>query len=319
MRFRREPAEELLGEFDGNRFGAVEDQAHRRQVVVLERLVAECLEAVAVAEVRRARDGDAPGGRPLEPEQGAAHEQVGGHQVLPDAGVHHHEVEADQAHVVRERHPAERDVLFAETRRLRRTLRVRQDVAVGEHHALGFAGRTRRELDERSLVGVQGCGCARPRNVVERVDQERARLERTPGFGLAEGGGIRCEAVAQLPVGVEERLAELLRDAQQLVLVLVADPDGDRHRHDAAVKAGPVRVDELLVARNVQDQVVARLGADTLQVKQDAERAPPQVRKLECLLGTFTLEVNDRAVAARAVIEHVRERLVLDHRCCILM
>ena len=36
-------------------------------------------------------------------------------------------------------------------------------------------------------------------------------------------------------------------------------------------------------------------------------------------LGTFTLEVNDRAVAARAVVEHVRERLVLDHRCCILM
>ncbi len=186
---------------------------------------------------------------------------------------------------------------------------------MGEHHAFGFARRTRRELDERRLVRAQACRCAGSRNVVERIDQERSRLERAPGFGLAEGGGIRREAVAKLLVGVEERLPELLRDAQQLVLVLVADADGDRHRHDAAVEAGPVRVDELLVARHVQDQVVARLRADTLQVEQDAERAPPQVRELERLLGTFALEVNDRAVAARAVVEHVRKRLVLDHRC----
>jgi len=69
----------------------------------------------------------------------------------------------------------------------------------------------------------------------------------------------------------------------------------------------------------LQDQVVARFRADPLQVKQDAERASPQVRELECLLGAFTLEVNDRAVAACTVVQHVRKRLVLDHRCRILM
>ena len=163
--------------------------------------------------------------------------------------------------------------------------------------------------------GTQVGRRAGSRNVVERVDQERARLERTPGFWLAEGGGVRREAVAELLVGVEKRLPELLRDAQQLVLVLVADADGDRHRHDAAVEAGPVRVDELLVARHVQDQVVAGLRADALQVEQDAQGPAAQVCELERLLGAFALEVNDRAIAARAVVEHVGERLVLDHRC----
>ena len=69
----------------------------------------------------------------------------------------------------------------------------------------------------------------------------------------------------------------------------------------------------------MQYHVVARLRADTLQVEQDAQRAAPQFRELERFLGPFALEINDRAVAARAVVEHVRERLVLDHRCCILM
>ena len=83
-------------------------------------------------------------------------------------------------------------------------------------------------------------------------------------------------------------------------------PDRHRHRHDAAVQAGPVGVDELLVARDVQDQVIAGAGADPLQVEQDAERAPAQVRESQRLLRAFALEVDDRAVAAGAVVEHVR-------------
>jgi hypothetical protein len=103
------------------------------------------------------------------------------------------------------------------------------------------------------------------------------------------------------------------------VLVLVADAHRDRHRHDAAVEAGPVRVDELFVAGDMQDKVVAWPGPDPLQVEQDAERAALEVRQPERPLRAFAFEVNDRAVAAGAVVEHRGERRVLDHRCSILM
>ena len=158
------------------------------------------------------------------------------------------------------------------------------------------------------------CGRAGSRDVVERVHQERARAERVPTRSGFRRRGKRCQAITQLLVGVKVRGAQLPRDAQQLVLVFVADADGDWHGHDAAVEAGPVGVDELLVARDVQDDVVARLRADALQVEQDAQGPPAQFGELEGLFGPFAFEVDDRAAAERAVVEHVGQRLVLDHR-----
>ncbi len=72
---------------------------------------------------------------------------------------------------------------------------------------------------------------------------------------------------------------ELARDAQQLVAVLVADADGDRHRHDAAEHGGPERVDELLVVVEQQDQLVAGLRAQLLQMEQDSQRALVQLAR----------------------------------------
>ena len=138
-------------------------------------------------------------------------------------------------------------------------------------------------------------------------------FERGPGLGLALGRRERREPLAQLAIGVEQRIAELFRDPQQLLLVLVADADGDRDRDDAAVQAGPVRVDELLVARHVQDQPVAGLRADALQVTQDAERAPAQVRQGQVLLRAFAFEIADRAGSAAAGVEHLGQGRVLDH------
>ena len=94
---------------------------------------------------------------------------------------------------------------------------------------------------------------------------------------LAGAARERADAVERLPVGVDERLAELLRDAQQLVLVLVADAERHRHGHDAAEHAGPERVEELLVVGEVDDELVAGLRAELLQVEQDAERALVQL------------------------------------------
>ena len=56
----------------------------------------------------------------------------------------HHDVHADQAHVVGQRHPGEIDVVLVPVRRLARAARVGEDVPVREHDALRFAGRARR-------------------------------------------------------------------------------------------------------------------------------------------------------------------------------
>jgi hypothetical protein len=94
---------------------------------------------------------------------------------------------------------------------------------VGQHHALGLAGRARRELDECRLVARQARRRALARDIVQQVDEERAGLERRPRLGLALRRGEGGEPLAQLAVGVEERVAELPGDAQQLLLVLVTD------------------------------------------------------------------------------------------------
>ena len=287
--------------------------------MIVERLVAERAQAMPVAEVRRTGQRHALLGGPLQPQQRSTHEQVGRHQVLAHAGIHHHQVEADQPHVVRERHPAERNVLLAEPGRLRRAFGIGQDVAVGQHHALGLAGGARRELDERRLPGHERRAGAGTRDVFERVDQESTRGERRPGVGFAGRRREGRQPVAQLPVGVEIRATELPRDAQQLVLVLVADAHRDGHGHDAAVQAGPVGIDELLVARHVQHEEVAGLCAEPLQVEQDAEGPLAQVGQLERLFSAFAFEIDDGAPAERAFVEHVRERRVLDHRYLVLV
>ena len=159
---------------------------------------------------------------------------------------------------MRQRHPAERDVVWSsKPRGLPRALGVREDVAVGQHDALRLAGRARRELDERRVVRRQLRRRAGARDVVELLDQERARLQRRPGLRLADGRRRMSRGARAASVRVQERRAELPRDAQQLVLVLVADADARPAPARCRRKAGPVRVDELLVAGDVQDQLVA--------------------------------------------------------------
>src|SRR5579863_5437087 len=85
------------------------------------------------------------------------------------------------------------------------------------------------------------------------------------------------EALQQSLLGIDIRSAQLARDAQQLAAVLVTEARGYRHRDDAAEHCRPEGVDELLVAGQEQDQLVARPGAEALQVMQDAERALVQL------------------------------------------
>ena len=71
----RQAREEFLAELDRNRLGAVEDQAHAREIEVAGRALAEHLEIVPVAEVRRAEDRRAllRGDREPQEQIGRAH------------------------------------------------------------------------------------------------------------------------------------------------------------------------------------------------------------------------------------------------------
>jgi len=57
------------------------------------------------------------------------------------------------------------------------------------------------------------------------------------------------------------------------------------------------------VARELVDGLRARLDAEgrALQVMEDAERTPPQLRQTQRFLGAFAFEITDRAVAAAAM------------------
>ena len=79
-----------------------------------------------------------------------------------------------------------------------------------------------------------------------------------------------ADPIERAALGIDERLAELARDAQQLVPVLVADTERYRHRDDAAEQCSPERIDELLVAAEKEDELVAAAGTETLQMMQDA-------------------------------------------------
>ncbi len=63
--------------------------------------------------------------------------------------------------------------------------------------------------------------------------------------------------------------------------MLVADADGDRHRHDAAQHRGPECDDETLVRLAEDDELVAGLHAPRLQRPQQCRGAIPQLGKAE--------------------------------------
>ena len=115
------------------------------------------------------------------------------------------------------------------------------------------------------------------------------------------------QAVEQRFFSVQPRVAEKVRDAQQLAPVFVADADGHRHRHDAAIEACPEGVDELLVVLAVQHHVVAGLHALRLQEVQDAERPIVQLAVPDDALIMLAKDVCKTAIALRAFVEHGSE------------
>ena len=91
--------------------------------------------------------------------------------------------------------------------------------------------------------------------------------------------------------------------------VFVADAGRDRHRHDAAEDAGPERVDEGFIARQEQQQAIARPRAEALQVMQDAQRTLVELAIAQHALATLALVVGDRAVGAAIRLQQLAQRV----------
>ena len=202
-------------------------------------------------------------------------------------------MKADQSHVVGQRHPGEADVIRRELCRFDHAACVGDDVAVRQHHAFRLAGRAGGELDERDIVRPRLIGLPRTRDVVQVIDQEGARAQARESSLLAGLGGESTDPLERAALGVDEGLAELARDAQELVTVLVADTEGDRHGHYPAEHRGPERIDELLVAAEKEDQLVAAARPEALQVMEDAERARIQLLVTDVAGVMLALEVSD--------------------------
>ena len=302
---------ELVAEVHRDRFGTVVDQADFGQVGVGEGTLTEHLEVMAVAEVRRARDRRAVAAGEGRPQQRPPDEQIRRHVIDLHAVAEHEQVKADQAHVVGERHPAQRDILRREARYAAGARAVGEDVAVGQDDALRLARRARRELDEGDVVGAGPDDAPGAADVVEFVNEEGAGLQRIEGGALADAGGERLQPVEVLAVRVQVRGAELARDAQELVPVLVADADRERHRHDAAGNGGPVAVQELLVVVQEDDQLVAASRSHALQVIEDARGALVELGVFDDPLLVLALEIMHGAWHAPVALESLGQGLVL--------
>ncbi|CAM3196892.1 Uncharacterised protein [Burkholderia gladioli] len=103
--------------------------------------LADALHAQVVGEVGRARMRDAIAADRVEPGERIAQERVGRHHHGMDAQVQHLQQAADQAHVVVRRQPGRADAVGVQRERGLDQLGVADQVAMGDHHALGRAGR----------------------------------------------------------------------------------------------------------------------------------------------------------------------------------
>ncbi len=149
---RRECREKLLAQLPGNRLGAVEYQLDAGQVEVGQALALKQLQKMLVAEIRRTQLRGAQLVGLAHPEQRSPDEHAGIHDRMIHADAEHAQVIADQAHVVRQRHPAQALVVLVPAGPLDDGANIGAQVPVRQHDAFRVARRTRRVLDECGVI-----------------------------------------------------------------------------------------------------------------------------------------------------------------------
>src|SRR5882724_4337368 len=128
-------------------------------------------------------------------------------------GREHHDVKADQTHVMGQRHPRQAVVALGQPGRHDGSLAVGNDVAVSQYDTLGFARGTGRELDESNIIGLRLVWLAGPRDVIQVVNEECPRAKARKRLRLSDLGGECADAVERSALRVDVGVAELARDA----------------------------------------------------------------------------------------------------------
>ena len=176
-----------------------------------------------------------------------------------------------------------------EAERLRHPRKVVHEVLVGDHHALGVAGRSRGVLQEGQRVRADvGLGPRRRGVLVVRVG-----LVRHHG---GDGRPVR-DAREVLPIGQDRRRFGVLDDpARSIHLVRAAIEQRSRNRDNSGVLASEKRDRELQARRKLQQHAVTR----TATLLQSGGHCPrrqvePAVRQRFALVHARRVTVeNDR-------------------------
>ena len=223
-----------------------------------------------------------------------------------------------------ERHPAHSHILIGELARRRGASRVGEQIAVSEHDALRLAGRAGGELNEGQIVRRRPMKLAGPRDVGDGLHQKTARLQILEYAGFTHLGGEGLQPLQILRVGVQQRLAqraragELSSHPQQLVAVLVADPDRQRHGHYTAANGRPIAIEELLVAAQEDDHLVAALRTHGLQVVQNAQCPRVHIAVRHAPLGVLTFDVGDGAIDGAIALQDVDQGGIAGQSACVV-
>ena len=235
--------------------GADEHPPHTAQVQALQLARLEPRQAELEREGGRGEQGRAQPAGGVQPARRPADEVPRAEQELVDPQVERDQVKADQAHVVGQRDPAQREVPAAELRGAGDPVEVRDHVAVAEFDAPRVCGGARRELDQRQVVGLGG---ARPRRV--RAGQP---LQAQGPRALTQRAAERLQPLDHLGLDDQPRVAGPLRrgggfppqhpqHAFELAQVVGGAAGGHRRGDAPPEHAAPEAEEELPRVRQLQ-------------------------------------------------------------------
>ena len=310
---RRQGLDEALAQFGRNRLRAVEDQSHRRQVQPCRALRLVLLEVVLIAEIGRTQHRGAAPARQFQPQQRPAREQIGAHDQVAHAASQHVQMKADQAHVVRQRHPAQGDVAVSERRGFANRTDIRADIAVAQHHALGLAGGTGGELNESDIVRGNLGRPAWLAGNIKPAGQQQALLQTAPALAEPVIDGESVELFEGARIAADPGAIKLRKHPEQLATVLLAAARRERHRDDGPQHAGPEYFQKPLVVRHEQDHGIADADSAPLQRAQHSQRALAQQSEAYGSLVVVGVDKHDLAILARIVAQDSLQCLVLRH------
>ena len=149
-----------------------------------------------------------------------------------------------------------------------------------------------------------------PSSAMERTASTESGDSLRQPLGCAETLKPLQQALLRIDIGSSQRIEHV----KKLVTMIVTDPDGNGHRHDAAENAGPESVHELLIAVRKQYQLIAGTHAKALHMTQHAQRPLVELREGDDALAGLVIDVGNVAIVTPVRRQRFAERWGISHR-----